>query len=246
MYDLFVDLKMVNNGQPVFKKASGKWQTGMAVEHDSILFHVLHGCISNPPDLNMYDIENGQRSDGTPIFRGIRGTSQLEGFHHHFQNQVIRGWVCSPELMDAAVLEFTHTWNVDTRARNCGAEDFGFYDLELLDYLCAGELKVFGQCSYYQSDYSMDQVTTSLFYRYCAEADSGLLPLTQRQKQKVARATAANGSSLDVLMEHPVIHSKLLRKDFNLIMSPNGLGQMINDEVRQLWQCTQLLARQNS
>ena len=147
VYDMFEDKKMAN-GASVFKKGGkkGYFQQSMEAEHASIMFHAAHGCISDPPDLNMY-LEIGRRGDGSPIYRCVRGTSQLEGFHHHLAD-VVHGWVCSPELMDAAVMEFVHRWNIDARIRANGERDFGFYDLEIMDYLVTNEMAVFGKTSY--------------------------------------------------------------------------------------------------
>ena len=76
----------------------------------------------------------------------MRGTSQLEGFHHHLADMVA-GWTCNPELMDVVIMEFVHRWNIKARVKNCGHRHYGFYDLELLDYLVPLEKDIWGKTS---------------------------------------------------------------------------------------------------
>ena len=46
--------------------------------------HILNGCLSDPEDFNMY-YNIGKVTSGRSDYRTFRGTSQLEGYHHHLR-----------------------------------------------------------------------------------------------------------------------------------------------------------------
>ena len=72
--------------------------------HVQCLEHILRGCVSDPPGRSMY-FDLGKSKSGMPRWNGVRGTSQLEGFHMHLA-RAVKSWAVSPELHDAFALDF--------------------------------------------------------------------------------------------------------------------------------------------
>lgn len=99
----------------------------------NILSHALRGCVSDPVEIPMYYYTH-TRSNGLPIYLGVRGTSQLEAFHFHVA-RCTPTWSLSPQAMDATIMEFVIHWNINMAVKHLGARDYGFYSLEVLDDL---------------------------------------------------------------------------------------------------------------
>jgi hypothetical protein len=64
------------DGRPLFRQKSGS-NLGMLQIHANMLRHVLTGCLSDPPNMNMYCLSKIGPS-GLKIYKCIRGSSQLE------------------------------------------------------------------------------------------------------------------------------------------------------------------------
>jgi hypothetical protein len=64
------------DGRPLFRQKS-KSNVGMLQIHANMLRHVLTGCLSDPPNMNMYCLSKIGPS-GLKIYKCIRGSSQLE------------------------------------------------------------------------------------------------------------------------------------------------------------------------
>ena len=65
--------------------------------HRAIVAHIRKGCVSDFPDYNYYFLV-GTTKDGFPIYKSVRGTSALEGYHHHLRLLVAQCCM-SPRLL---------------------------------------------------------------------------------------------------------------------------------------------------
>ena len=103
----------------IFSRARGKdnklfFKQGgancMADIHEEVLKHVMKGCISDPPGLNMY-YEVGSKPKGKSVYHRvlhtIRGTNLLENFHLHLRRDVLAdAHLVSPEVRPPHLLFF--------------------------------------------------------------------------------------------------------------------------------------------
>jgi hypothetical protein len=64
------------DGRPLYRKKSGS-TLGMLEIHANMLRHVLSGCVSDPPNTEMYVLTKVTPS-GLNVYKCIRGSSQLE------------------------------------------------------------------------------------------------------------------------------------------------------------------------
>lgn len=80
VFNQFKDAEMAD-GRPLFREESARHKNGMGHVFGKVMEHVLKGCVSDSPDVDMF-IQIGHCSDGLPVYRCFRGTSQLE----------VRGW----------------------------------------------------------------------------------------------------------------------------------------------------------
>ncbi len=92
--------------------------------------HYENGCVSDPVDIPMYreyKLPNGSFT----IFKCVRGTSALEAFHRYLA-AAFKTKSLSPELFGFMISSIVHRWNWD-RGVACGKnQDYGMYDIELL------------------------------------------------------------------------------------------------------------------
>ena len=109
--NLFADITDGKTGQPLFGKNG--WSLFRATVR-----HIQKGCLSDVPG-EAYYVQIGIDSLGIPLFKCIRGTSALEGFHQKIR-QLIRGFNISPRLAIASLFEFIHRWNHDIDVRILG------------------------------------------------------------------------------------------------------------------------------
>ena len=109
--NLFSDIKDGKTDQPLFGKKA--WSLFKATVR-----HIHKGCLSDIPGESYY-VQIGVDSMGIPLFKCIRGTSALEGFHQKIR-QLIRGFNISPRYAIASLFEFIHRWNHDIDVRVLG------------------------------------------------------------------------------------------------------------------------------
>jgi len=109
--NLMANLTDNKTGKPLFGPKA--WSL-----YKSTLLHIRKGCLSDIPDLTYY-IRIGEDSMGIPVFRCLRGTSALEGFHQKVR-QLVRGFNVSPRFAIALLYEFIHRWNHDVDIRILG------------------------------------------------------------------------------------------------------------------------------
>jgi len=119
--NLFANLEDAETGLPFFNaKAWGVYR--------STLKHIRRGCLSDKTGMKYY-VHIGDDSMGIPLYKCVRGTSALEGFHQKIR-QLIRGFNLSPRLAIAMLYEYVHRWNHNIDVRLMGlpeSYDF-FYD----------------------------------------------------------------------------------------------------------------------
>ena len=63
----------------------------------NIITHVRKGCLSDMPGYNYYYVV-GVTKEGYPIYKCVRGTSPLEGYHHHLR-MLVEQCCMSPRLL---------------------------------------------------------------------------------------------------------------------------------------------------
>lgn len=96
--------------------------------YKSTLKHIRKGCLSDVDGMAYY-VQVGEDSFGIPLYKCIRGTSALEGFHQKIR-QLIRGFNISPRYAIAILTEFIYRWNHSIDVRLLGlSEDYqDYYD----------------------------------------------------------------------------------------------------------------------
>ena len=108
---MFANIRDAKTGEPLFRKKA--WAL-----YKETCKHIRKGCLSDVPGMSYY-YQTGTDSKGIPIFKCIRGTSALEGFHQKIR-QLIRGFNISPRFAIAALHEFVYRWNHDIDCRILG------------------------------------------------------------------------------------------------------------------------------
>jgi hypothetical protein len=108
---VFADLLDAKTGKPLFSKDT--WNL-----HKSTLKHTQKGCLSDVAGM-LYYVQLRTDSMGIPMFKCLRGTNALEGFHQKIR-QVIRGFNVSPRHAVALLHEFVCRWNHDVDVRVMG------------------------------------------------------------------------------------------------------------------------------
>ena len=124
---LFANVKDAKTGAVLFRKKA--WDL-YKVTRDK---HMKKGCLSDMPGLSYY-IQAGEDKVGMPLFRCIRGTNAVEGFHQKIR-QLIRGFSVSPRYALCLLHEYIYRWNVDLAISVRGLpEKFGgHYDHHLIE-----------------------------------------------------------------------------------------------------------------
>mmetsp|Transcript_20653 Transcript_20653/g.53367 ORF Transcript_20653/g.53367 Transcript_20653/m.53367 type:complete len:561 (-) Transcript_20653:90-1772(-) len=84
---------------------------------ENLLEHIRLGCLSDCPDTVYYYLV-GHTKDGLPKYRCARGTSHLEGYHHHLKELAAQHQM-TPKLYIAMLRVFNYRWNI-TQAVNTG------------------------------------------------------------------------------------------------------------------------------
>ena len=99
-------------------------------EFRNMVKHVRSGCLSDPPDLQMY-YRTGTDADKLPIYRCSRGTSSVESIHQKLSS--FFPFLASPELADALLAEKRHRINSRAAVRNLGVYNCHHCDQYLTD-----------------------------------------------------------------------------------------------------------------
>jgi hypothetical protein len=118
---LFADVPDAKTSKPLFSKDT--WNL-----YKSTLKHIRKGCLSDVAGMSYY-VQLRTDSMGIPIFKCLRGTNALEGFHQKIR-QVIRGFNVSPRYAVALLHEFVYRWNhdVDVRVMGMPKKYSNYYD----------------------------------------------------------------------------------------------------------------------
>ena len=95
--------------------------------------HLASNCVSDPRNIPLYFDDGKDSMTGQRRFRCVRGTNDLEGYHHH--NRGIMAWCSSPVLAHCQMLEHSYRWNLRQDIRNRGLDPAmgGFYDQPVLE-----------------------------------------------------------------------------------------------------------------
>jgi hypothetical protein len=121
LINLLAKVADAKTGKPLFGPKA--WNL-----YKATLLHIRKGCLSDVPGLTYY-VQIGEDSHDVPLFKCLRGTSALEGFHQKVR-QLIRGFNISPRFAVAMLYEFVHRWNHDCDVRILGlpAQYANYYD----------------------------------------------------------------------------------------------------------------------
>lgn len=95
--------------------------------------HIMNDCCSDSPNEALY-FEAGKDAETLcPLFRCIRGTNDLEGYHLHMR--LLVAWCISPRLAHLLLLEYNYRWNLRQSMKNRGLDEAvgGFYDQPMLE-----------------------------------------------------------------------------------------------------------------
>lgn len=95
--------------------------------------HIMNDCCSDAPNEALY-FEAGKDAETLcPLFRCIRGTNDLEGFHLHMR--LLVAWCIFPTLAHLLLLEYNYRWNLRQSMKNRGLDEAvgGFYDQPILE-----------------------------------------------------------------------------------------------------------------
>jgi hypothetical protein len=82
----FQPMRMADD-RPLFRDTQGQ-RLGMMDTHANMMRHILKGCLSDPPNTEMYYFM-GTSSSGLPKFVGIRGSSGLEVRVHNAYESIL-------------------------------------------------------------------------------------------------------------------------------------------------------------
>lgn len=95
--------------------------------------HIAAGCLSDPKSVSLYFQEGKDSVTGFPLYRCVRGTNDLEGYHLHMR--LIAAWCISPRLANLLLLEHNYRWNLRQAVKNRGldASVGGFYEQPVLE-----------------------------------------------------------------------------------------------------------------
>ena len=100
--------------------------------------HIEAGCLSDPPGVALYFEAGKDSATGCSLFRCVRGTNDLEGYHLHMRPLVA---LCiSPLLAHLLLLEYNYRWNLRQAVNNRGLDSSvgGFYDQPVLEAVQVG------------------------------------------------------------------------------------------------------------
>ncbi|CAM9925326.1 unnamed protein product, partial [Hapterophycus canaliculatus] len=95
--------------------------------------HIVADCCSDAPKQALYFEAGRDPETLCALFRCVRGTNDLEGYHFHMR--LLVAWCLSPRLAHLLLLEHNYRWNLRQSIKNRGltAGVGGFYDQPMLE-----------------------------------------------------------------------------------------------------------------
>ena len=145
---------LCSDGRPFFREgkaeAGRRSGDGMIAIVMKLLRHILKGCVSDPPNLPMYFPITGGKDDepqmteaGLVRWKGIRSSSQQEGYHFH-KREAAGANTMGPELIHIEDSFFNYCWNIKAGRRYLNEPDTGHFHLELMDEMYAAYVQAYG------------------------------------------------------------------------------------------------------
>ncbi|KAI3642336.1 hypothetical protein MP228_011891 [Amoeboaphelidium protococcarum] len=101
--------------------------------HQNQLKHLLNGCLSDPPGVNLYR-QLSTASASLLKLKCARGSSKQEGFHFYLRNS-IKAKQMSQELADLVVMDLVFQWNCKMASKSKLMSNFGMHDFGLMQAL---------------------------------------------------------------------------------------------------------------
>ncbi|CAN0004911.1 unnamed protein product, partial [Scytosiphon promiscuus] len=95
--------------------------------------HIVADCCSDVPKQALYFEAGKDPETLCALFRCVRGTNDLEGYHFHMR--LLVAWCLSPRLAHLLLLEHNYRWNLRQSIKNRGVSEVvgGFYDQPMLE-----------------------------------------------------------------------------------------------------------------
>eukprot|EP00904_Undaria_pinnatifida_P008491 jgi/Undpi1/4772/HiC_scaffold_18.g08125.m1 len=110
--------------------------------------NIKAGCLSDPPGVALYFEAGKDSATGCSLFRCVRGTNDLEGYH--LRMRPLAAWCISPLLAHLLLLEYNYRWNLRQAVNNRGLDSSvgGFYDQPVLEAVQGMTSMLFGKAKY--------------------------------------------------------------------------------------------------
>ena len=99
---------------------------------ENCIYHVKNGCLSDPPDIELY-YEKGKDVNDLTQYRCVRGSNSNEGTVHRVLNDKFGAFNAGPILSYCMLLDFAARNNMKAEVRNKGGRDFGHFSPWLID-----------------------------------------------------------------------------------------------------------------
>lgn len=95
--------------------------------------HIIEDCCTDPPNQALYFEAGKDPETRCTLYRCVRGTSDLEGYHFHMRKLI--DWCLSPKLAHLLLLEHNYRWNLRQSISNRGLSESvgGFFDQPMLE-----------------------------------------------------------------------------------------------------------------
>lgn len=103
--------------------------------------HIKAGCLSDPHAVPLYFEAGRDSATGCSLYRCVRGTNDLEGYHLHMR--LLAAWCISPKLAHLLLTEHNYRWNLRQAVKNRGLDLSvgGFYNQAVLEAVQVSYLK---------------------------------------------------------------------------------------------------------
>lgn len=111
IFEVYAMLQDATTKEPLFRAKSRNVWT-------ALLKHVRKGCFSDPEGLSLY-FERRYNRQGLVLWRCIRGTNSIEGYHKQ-KRDILSRTFASPKLLHLLLLEFNFRHNIRMAIKHRG------------------------------------------------------------------------------------------------------------------------------
>ena len=113
LVEVYSKVKDARTEEPLFRPDTLK-------ELKKLRSHIEKGCLSDPPGVPLY-VFKGWNTLGLKVYRCLRGTNSLEGYHRHYRRvrRVFHSCL-SPAFAHLKLRWYNYRWNMDRGISNVG------------------------------------------------------------------------------------------------------------------------------